>query len=37
MESKGVARIRVVMAVEGKELQLPDYVKDKIGYKAGME
>lgn len=29
MESKGVARIRIVMAVDGKELQLPDYVKDK--------
>lgn len=36
-EDKGIAKIIIVISLDGKELKLPEYVKEGIGYKAGME
>lgn len=36
-ENKGIAKIMIVVSLEGKEFQLPQYIKEGVDYKAGME
>ncbi len=36
-EDKGIAKIKIVINLEEKEFRLPEYVKEGLSYKAGMD